>query len=203
MPTGFSGIVLAGGESRRLGEDKALLDFGGRTLLEITVERLRAITADVVIACGAGPRAGWPEVEARTALDRTPGWGPLAGLEAGLKAIANEVAVAVACDMPFLNAELLRHMASLLDGHDAVVPVVGDRQHALHAVYSRGCLPVVEELLERRGSMRELLAAVRTRVVSEAEVRAVDPTGLSCFNLNSQQDLEAAREMWAGARRPA
>lgn len=203
MPTAFSGIVLAGGESRRLGEDKALVEFGGRTLLEITVERLRGITTDVVIACGAGPRAGWPELEVQTALDRVAGRGPMAGLEAGLRAIANDAAVVVACDMPFLNPELLRHLATLSEGYDAVVPVVGDRRHALHAVYSRACLPVIEELLKRRGSMRELLASVRARVVSEAEVRAMDPQGLSCFNLNSKQDLETARVIWAGERRPA
>lgn len=203
MATVFSGIILAGGQSKRLGRDKALLPFGGRTLLEVTMERLRQLTPDVVIACGPGPRPGWPELPARDVLDRVAGVGPLAGLEAGLRAAACGTAIVVACDMPFLNPELLRHMAGLLEGHDAAVPVVGGRTHALHAVYSRACLPVVEQLVLRRGSMRELLASVETRFVSEEEVRAIGPLGLSCFNLNSAQDLEAALALRVGEPLPA
>lgn len=198
----FSGIVLAGGESKRLGRDKALLDFGGRTLLEMTVERLREITSDIVVACGAGVRPGWPKVQARMAPDRVRGLGPLAGLEAGLRAVTNEAAVVVACDMPFLSPELLRYLAALVDGHDAAVPVIDGRRHALHAAYSRTCLPYIEELLRRRGRMRDLLAVVDTRLVFEPEVRAIDPRGLSCFNLNSAQDLETARTIRAGERLP-
>lgn len=199
MAAAFSGIVLAGGEGKRLGADKSLLEFGGRTLLEITVERLREISSDVVIASGAGPRPGWPQIEARCVEDRVRGRGPLAGLDAGLRAIANEAAVVVACDMPFLNPDLLRHMASVLEGHDAVVPIVDGRRHALHGVYSRTCLPFTEDLLLHGRSMRDLLAAVDTRVLSEREVRAIDPRGLSCFNLNSHHDMETARAIWARA----
>ena len=101
--TAVSGIVLAGGEGKRLGADKALLDFGGRSLLEITIDRLREVTADIVIACGQGTRPGWPDIAAQTVLDRSKGRGPLAGLDAGLRAIRNDSAVVVACDMPFLN----------------------------------------------------------------------------------------------------
>ena len=198
--TAVSGIILAGGESKRLGTDKALLDFGGRTLLELTVERLCEVTADIVIACGQGPRPGWPNVDAQLVLDRSEGRGPLAGLEAGLRAITNEAAVVVACDMPFLNPALLSHLAGRLETHAAVVPMVDGRYHALHAVYSQRCLQSVEDLLLRGGSMRDLLAAVDTGVVSETEVRVVDPEGLSCFNLNVPEDLERARAIWVRER---
>ncbi len=198
--TAVSGIVLAGGEGKRLGADKALLDFGGKTLLEITFERLGEVTADIVIACGQGTRPGWPDIAAPTVLDRSQGRGPLAGLDAGLRAIANDAAVVVACDMPFLNPALLRHMAARLETHAAVVPMIDGRYHALHAVYSQRCLPLAEDLLLQGGSMRDLLATVDTGVVPEAEVLAIDPECLSCFNLNSPEDLERARAIWARER---
>lgn len=72
-----------------------------------------------------------------------------------------------------------------------------------HAAYSRACLPFIEELLLRRGSMRDLLAAVDTRLIFEPEVRGMDPRGLSCFNVNSAQDLGRARAIWGGERRSA
>jgi molybdopterin-guanine dinucleotide biosynthesis protein A len=192
----FSGIVLAGGQSKRLGVDKALLVFGGRTLLEIAVERLKELTPDVVVACGAGTRPGWPVVASRNIVDRVPGRGPLAGLDAGLRIIANEAAVVVACDMPFLDSALLRHLGGRLGNHLAAVPMIGGRYQALHAVYSRRCLPRVEELLLQGGSMMDLLAVIDTEVVAEDEVRSIDASGLSSFNLNSQDDLDQARDIW-------
>lgn len=203
MAAAFSGIVLAGGLSKRLGTDKTLLEFGGQTLLGLTVERLSKITSDIVIACGAGPRPGWPDIPVEYAADRHGGRGPLAGLEAGLRAIANEEAVVVACDMPFLNPNLLRYMVSLLDNHDAVVPVITGRRHALHGAYSRACLPIIEDLLATGGSMRNLLDRVDAWILPEDDVRGMDPDGLSCFNLNSQDDLRLARELWAREILPA
>ena len=203
MTTAISGIILAGGMSTRLGTDKALLDFGGKTLLENTIERLSEVTSDIVIACGAGTHPGWPDVRAQLVPDRHRGRGPLAGLDAGLRAITGDAAVVVACDMPFLNPDVLHHMTSLLEGYDAVVPIVGGRRHALHAVYARTCLPVIGELLLHRGSMRDLLDRVDARSLPESAIRTVDPDGLSCFNLNSPQDLKMARETWTREALPA
>lgn len=203
MAAAFSGIVLAGGLSKRLGTDKTLVEFGGQTLLGLTVERLRKITSDIVIACGAGPRPGWPDIPVGYAVDRHRSRGPLSGLDAGLRAIGNQGAIVVACDMPFLNPSLLRYMATLLEDHDAVVPVVGGRRHALHAAYSRRCLPIIEDLLVTGGSMRDLLTRVDTWTLSASDVREMDPEGHSCFNLNSPEDLRLARELWARETLPA
>ena len=201
MAPAVSGIVLAGGAGRRIGADKAVLEFGGRTLLEITVERLLEITDDVVVACGRGRRAGWPELSVPLVVDGVDNRGPLAGLAAGLNAISHEAAVVVACDMPFLNPALLKHIADRLDTHDALVPEVGGREHPLHGAYSKRCLPAVEVLLARGGSMRDLLDAVGTSVMPEDEVRAIDPEALSCFNINHAEDLERARSLWGDGQR--
>ena len=91
-------------------------------------------------------------------------------------------------------------MAARLETHAAVVPMVDGRYHALHAVYSRRCLSTVEDVLLLGGSMRDLLAAVDTQVIPEDEVRTIDPECLSCFNLNSPEDLDRARAIWARER---
>lgn len=193
----LSGIVLAGGESSRLGQDKSLLDFGGRPLLHIAVERLREVCAEVIIA--ASPlRAPAPAPQgARVAFDQAPGMGPLAGIQAGLRAASLPFALTVACDMPFLSPALLRYMAGLPRRYQALVPEWEGRRHPLHAVYARTCLPVIDALLEAgQRSVEELLARVRLQVVPEEEIRRYDAAGLSLFNLNDRRDLAEARRLW-------
>ncbi len=193
----LSGLVLAGGESRRLGLDKARLLFGGRPLLDIVAGWLAEVCAEVIVV--ASPLRP-PEVippGARVVFDETPGLGPLAGIQAGLKAASCPFAFVAACDMPFLSLPLLRYMAGLPQSYEALVPEWQGRRHPLHAIYSRACLPAVEALLgagQRR--VEELLARVRVQVVGEEEVRRWDPEGLSLFNLNDRRDLATARRVW-------
>lgn len=193
----LSGLVLAGGESRRLGLDKARLLFGGRPLLDIVAGRLAEVCAEVIVV--ASPQRP-PEVTppgARVVFDETPGLGPLAGIQAGLKAASFPFAFVAACDMPFLSLPLLRYMAGLPRTYEALVPEVQGRRHPLHAIYSRACLPAVEELLRAgQRSIGELLTRVRVQAVGEEEVRRWDPDGLTLFNLNDRRDLATARRVW-------
>lgn len=196
MPAPLDGIVLAGGRSRRLGVDKAALVFGGRTLLEIVVERLAGVCRNVVVACGRTENEGLPALPVRYVSDDIPGQGPLAGLQAGLRAIENEFALVVACDMPFLNPNLLVYMAALPRSYEALVPKA-ERWHPLHAVYARSSLPAVDRLLaEGRNSMEELLSRLKVRTLTEDEIYRHDPKGLSLFNLNGPADLKFARARW-------
>ena len=197
MSTGPSGIVLAGGDGRRLGRDKARLEFNGRPLLDIVVQRLTGICDEVIVACGASERQRLAGSQIRAVADRLPGRGPLAGLQAGLAAAISPHVLVVACDMPFLNTTLLSYMVDLSSGYDAVVPVMKGRQHPLHAVYDRQVLPAVDLTLggdER--SMRALLGRLRVREVTEADVRALDAGALSLFNINTPADLAYAEEIW-------
>lgn len=191
----LSAIVLAGGASRRLGRDKAALSFGGRPLLHVVIERVSALCGEVIVA-GAGDRdvAG---LSVRLVEDRVPGRGPLAGLDAGLRVTSADFVLTVACDMPFLNPRLLAAMAAAPRDYQALVPVSGGRRHPLHAIYSRTCLPAVESLLAAGGgSMEDLLSRVAVRELAEEDVRALDPEGLSVFNLNDAADLDVARDLW-------
>ena len=197
MPGPLSGVVLAGGSSRRLGVDKATLTFDGRTLLEIVAERVSAVCVEVIVACGSRSIEQWRGAPVRFVADAIPGQGPLAGLQAGLTAAREEFALVVACDMPFLSPRLLGYMAALPRRYDALVPLVDGRWHPAHAIYARACLPVIEELLAQGGNkMEDLIDRLRVQPLSEDEVRRSDPETLSLFNLNTRRDLARARALW-------
>ena len=193
----LDGIVLAGGQSRRLGVDKAMLSVGGAPLLQTTVQRVSQVCRRVIVAVdrpGRYRRLGLP---ARFVADALPGLGPLAGLQSGLRACSSEYALVVACDLPFLNVELLRYMAGLPRSYQALVPRSASRDHPLHAVYARSCLPEVDALLATGGgSMKQLLERLDVRRLDERDLHQIDPDGLSLLNLNDEADLQRARSLW-------
>lgn len=187
----FSAVILAGGQSRRMGTDKAFLAMEGRPLIQRLVERVRALADDVVIV--ANDPKPYRRVGARVVGDLVKGAGALGGLHAGLSAAAHEWAFAFACDMPFLNLNLLRHMASLTPGYDAVVPRPNGLEEPLHALYHKRCLtPIARSLAAGDLKVISFLADVRVRYVEEAEIALFDPRHLSFFNANTPEEWEEA-----------
>jgi molybdopterin-guanine dinucleotide biosynthesis protein A len=193
-----SAIVLAGGRSRRLGQDKALLDLGQGPLLVHTVTLASQLCPDVVVVTDLPGRYRHLGLDVRWACDRIAGAGPLAGLEAGLQTIQHDFALLLACDYPFLDPRLLGYMLARPRDYEALVPIWEGRWHPLQAVYARSCLPVVQEALSKgERSMEALLSRLQLRAVTAQEIRLIDPQGLSLFNLNTPQDLAWARSLLA------
>jgi len=191
-------IILAGGASRRMGLDKAAIQFGDATLLEHVAARLAGLCEEVVIAAADRPRQRLRGVSPVWVTDPSGASGPLAGLAAGLAAVWRPTAIVVACDMPFLSENLLRHLLDLVQDCDAVVPVSRGVAQPLHAAYSRGCLPMTQSLLRLGArSMTDLLPHLRVKYLSEQRCADFDPEGLSCFNMNTTDDFRLAREYWA------
>ena len=149
------GVVLAGGTSRRMGQDKALLRSGaGPTLLERTVATVHAAgLREVVLSVstveqGRTWRDAVPAVAGlRLVVDAGPGRGPLGGLHAALTAFPYQHVLLVACDMPRLDVAALRALLEKPRDADAVVPRVAGREQPLHALYGPACLPVAARLL--------------------------------------------------------
>jgi molybdopterin-guanine dinucleotide biosynthesis protein A len=188
-------IVLAGGAGTRLGGvNKALLEIGGRRVVDRLLDALRPLGAEVVLVNNDGSLAGIPGT--RVVPDAEPGAGALMGLYSGLRTISTPLATATACDMPFVLTALLRGLLALAEGYDAVVPVVGEQPEPLHAVYRTTCLPAIEvALAERRKRMIAFFDAVRVRYVAEDALRGWDPTLRSFLNINRPDDLERARAL--------
>ena len=164
-----SAAILAGGQATRFGgRDKSALIVDGRTILDRQVTELSSLTTDVLIVGGRLDHA-----LARRVADLVPGCGPLGGLHAALtEARGNAVAV-IACDMPYVTAPLVAYLLALLHetGADIVVPRTERGYHPLCAVYARACLePIAARLAERRLKMTDLVADVRTRVVTVEEI---------------------------------
>jgi molybdopterin-guanine dinucleotide biosynthesis protein A len=184
----LAGLILCGGESRRMGSPKALMEVAGEPLIVRVARRLSAV-ADPVLLAPASPGRfgdlGFAEVE-----DARAGAGPLGGLVAGLVASPHLLLAAVAVDMPFASAEVFRLLADRHTNEDAVAPRTATGLEPLHAVYSRTALPAFREALDAgRFGLREALAGIRVKEVTESEWRAADPTGRFALNVNRPEDL--------------
>lgn len=187
-----------------MGEDKRFLLIGEETLFERTLAVLQSIfqTVCVVIAQDS------PSLEADVPVvrDLVAGCGSLGGLYTGLRQAHTEYVFVVACDMPFLNPILVRHMVSLKDKTDIVMVRLEQGLQPTHALYSRRCLPVIEGMLQARLLKIQYLAthqSLHTRLVAESELRKIDHEGLSFINVNTPADLDAARMRHARGTDPA
>jgi molybdenum cofactor guanylyltransferase len=184
--------ILAGGRSRRMGADKALLPLDGEPLLGHVIARLRPLVSEILIIgdnAGAYRRFGIPVVP-----DPRPDQGPLAAIRTALLSTAAPAVFCCACDMPFLEAALVDHLLGLVaPGVAAVVPRVRGEPEPLCAVYTPAALPGIDA--ETAGGGRQIrgaLARVSTRYVDESELRACDPELRSFVNLNTPEDLARA-----------
>lgn len=194
----MSAIILAGGKGSRLNQNKCRLSLAGERVLEKTIWLLSQLTGEIILVLSRGqisPLSGdHPGI--KKTVDAYPGKGPLVGLYSGLLHASEPYSLAVACDMPFLNARLLRHLFELSPGFDVVIPRVGDKVEPLHAVYSKSCLYPMQRLLEQ-GHLKvsNLLSQVRVRYVEGEELDLLDPGHLSFFNVNSPGDLARAEKL--------
>ncbi|MCA1717123.1 MAG: molybdenum cofactor guanylyltransferase [Actinobacteria bacterium] len=196
--SGATGVILAGGISRRMGRDKLPLMVGEKPLLDRVCLALASRCGEILVVGGGGD----VPAEARCVPDLRPGrQGPLAGIEAGLLAARHRAVFVAAGDMPFLTGELAGYLLGLLSGDaPAVVPDSGGRLHPLCAVYGREVRPAVSAALDRRiRSVRELLEVLPgVRYVREEELRRFGNPDLLLTNVNSPEDLERARKALNG-----
>jgi molybdopterin-guanine dinucleotide biosynthesis protein A len=181
-----------------MGTDKAALLIEGEPLLRRTVRILRSITAEVAVI---GPPARATLVpDAPIFPDRWPHQGPLGGIATALQSLAGEAVLVVGCDMPFLNAALLRYLMLQAPAYDAVVVREEGETHPLHAVYQRRCLPVLEaQLLAGDLQVQRFLRGLRVHAVEGAELDRLDPGHLSTFNANTPQEWEKALQLLRAA----
>jgi molybdopterin-guanine dinucleotide biosynthesis protein A len=187
----MTGIILSGGENRRMGTDKAFLKVAGFPMIEHVLRALESVFHEIIIVTNAPARYTGYKVKVVTdAFDKR---GPLTGIYSGLMNSLEEYNFVVACDMPFLNPSLIAYMAGLADGYDAVVPSVGGLIEPLHAVYRKGIAPLMErQIKEDRRRIRELFERVRIRYVTEPEIDRFDPMRKSFKNLNTPREYEEA-----------
>jgi molybdopterin-guanine dinucleotide biosynthesis protein A len=192
-----SGVILAGGRSRRMGGlPKALIPFGDRPLIRHIVEKLAAVLPDCLVVTNS------PELYAFLGLpmvaDVFSEGGSLGGIYSGLAAAPGEAALCVACDMPFLSVGLLRYLAERAGEADVVIPDAAGDLQPLHAVYGKACLPAMERRL-RAGQLKitGFFDEVRVSCVPEPVVARFVTPELGFMNLNTPEDLARVQALWA------
>lgn len=192
-----TGVIQAGGKSTRMGgEPKALVGLGGKRIIERIVDVLGSVLSDFLIVTNT------PELYAFLGLpmvpDVFPDHGSLGGIYSGLKAAKGDGAFTVACDMPFLKAEVVRLVVSHAGEADVVIPKVGDQYETLHALYAKACLPPMEAMLKaKRFKVIGFFPQVRVLEIPEAEVARLTDPDLCFMNVNTPDELARARALAA------
>jgi molybdenum cofactor guanylyltransferase len=199
----LSAAVLAGGMSTRMGVDKALLSIrpGDPPMAEIVISRLRKVAQDVMIV--ASNRPEYERFGVRIVAARFPGSAALGGIATALTQARYGHCLVVACDMPFLNVELLTWMARQPREYDVLIPYLpgqsrqggGFVYQTLHAIYGKHCLQAIERQLEVGN--RQVIGffdGVEVQPITEDQVLAYDPALRSFFNANSPEAVEQARQ---------
>jgi molybdopterin-guanine dinucleotide biosynthesis protein A len=198
----ISGFILAGGESSRMGRDKALLELDGVPLV-VRTARLVESVAGVPTVIG-NPEA-YRSLGLRAIGDDWPGAGPLGGIATALRASSAPWNLVVACDLPYLTRAWLDYLVSraLASDADAVLPMNVRGAEPLCAMYHKRCEPAIRAALERdTRKVTQGLEGARVEYLEPSEWKAFDSGGLLFKNMNAPEDYEEARARLGESARP-
>ncbi len=187
--------ILAGGQSSRLGDNKAFAKVGGQPLIERVIERVRPLGNELIIIANVPDE--YVHLGFSIHADIVPGKGPLGGLHTAIASTQSMHTLVVGCDQPFLNPELLRFLIGLRSGYDIVVPLDQEgRPQGLHTVYGKGCLePIHHHLESNQLKLVGFFSDVHVREVADDVLDRFDPLRLSFFNVNTPEDLKEAQRL--------
>lgn len=190
-------MIQAGGKSSRMGgRPKALMELGGRRLIERVTDALSGVFDDLLVVTNT------PEIYRFLKLPMVPDvWldhGSLGGIYSGLRAAPGDAAFTVACDMPFLRADVIRLVARRAEEADVVIPRVGEQLETMHALYRRTCLGPMEACLKAgRLKVVGFFDQVRVVEVPEAEIAELADPALAFMNVNTPAELARAQDLVA------
>jgi molybdopterin-guanine dinucleotide biosynthesis protein A len=187
----MNGIILAGGENRRMGTDKAFLAIDGRPLIEHILDVFSTLFARTIVVTNTPDR--FRDYDIEVTCDVLAIRGPLTGIYSGLLKSTDEYNFVAACDMPFLNPRLISYMGEIAPGQDAVVPAFNGYLEPLHAIYRRGLLAAMEAQIRKQDRrIRGLFDHIQVRYVTEEEIVRFDPLKRSFRNLNTPEEYKEA-----------
>ncbi len=189
--------IQAGGQSSRMGEDKALKTFLGRPLIQRVAGRLSPI-ADEIIVTTNRPEA-YSFLDLRLIPDLKPGRGALGGLYTAIASATHPIVAVVACDMPFASSTLIEAASRLLVEEEADVVIAKSEEgyEPLHAIYRRAtCLPAIEKSIDAdQWKVVAWFPQVKVRVLTPEEIKSFDPEGLAFWNVNTPEEFAKAEEI--------
>ena len=184
-----TGVILAGGKSLRYGRNKALVTIDGIPLIERAINVMRSLFTHLILITNTPDE--YTHLKLPMHEDLIKGLGPLGGIFTALMTIRNQAGFFVACDMPYLNRELIHYMVGVRYDFDAVVPRIPEGTEALHALYGKRCLPPIKRLIDSsQYQIFRFFSKVSVRYVDENEIRRFDPQLESFFNINKPDAIK-------------
>lgn len=191
-----SGIILAGGENTRIKTEKAFIQLGTKTLIENTICLFKKIFSEIIIVTNS-PRS-YLKFKTKVVEDLIKNKGPLGGIFSGLCFSTNELNFVVACDMPFINSDLVNYIIQKPQEYDVVIPEINGKTESLFARYSKNALPVIfSHLLKDELRVQDILSELKVLKITSKEIERFDPKHLSFFNINTQDDLKKAMDLFS------
>ena len=187
----ITGVILAGGLSRRFGSNKALALLRGKFLIQHVTETLTAIFSDCLLITNTPEQYSFLHLP--MIKDRYQGMGPLAGIHAALLHTANPMIFVLGCDMPEVPSELIILLCSFVqeEEFDAVIPWLDTGPEPLCGLYNKTALETIElQLKNNKPQVRELLGKLSVRKVKEEEIKRVTERLDVFYNVNRKQDLD-------------
>lgn len=206
-----TGVILAGGKSRRMGQNKALIQLGDDSLIEHVIRRMHLVVDELLLITNTPTE--YTHLNVPMHGDIIPDTGALGGIYTGLTHASHDAVICVGCDNPFLVPDLLTYLVSVLGEYDAVMPYtyshnkdIGVRNpsysddritlQTLCAAYAKRCLPIIELMLQE-SELRVHALAERAYVqrVSPEVWQTFDSEGMSFFNINTPEDFETGKKL--------
>lgn len=189
MESKITGIILAGGKNTRMrGEDKAFIEIEGKAIVAGIIEKLKPLVCQIIVVTNNPEK--YASFKVKAIKDEHPGKGPLMGIYCGLKASSSKYNFVTACDMPFIDASLIKFIIDKRDNYDIVISRVSEKFHTLFGIYSKSCIPVMEEMLEKNElRLRSIFPKLNVRLLLKEDIEKFDPQLLSLVNINAVEDL--------------
>jgi molybdopterin-guanine dinucleotide biosynthesis protein A len=190
----ITGVILAGGSSKRYGKNKAFLKIGSVRLIDSILQEMKTIFTRVILI--TNEKIKYEYLEIPMFEDLVKGFGPLGGIYTGLMSIPDQAGFFVACDMPRINRQLVRYMVDIKGNHRAVVPSVADNIEPLHAIYFRSCLKPIRHLIDsNRCQVRLFYDSIPVRYVKEDEIRKFCCPSKAFLNINTPDEFAKIKSL--------
>jgi len=190
----ITGVILAGGASKRYGKDKAFLKIGSARLIDNILQEMKTIFKRVILI--TNEKIKYEYLEIPMFEDIIKGLGPLGGIYTGLMSIPDQAGFFVACDMPRINGQLVRYMLDIKGNHKAVVPSVADKIEPLHSIYFQSCLKPIKHLIDsNRRQVRLFYDYIPVRYVKEDEICKFCCPSTAFLNINTPDEFAKIKSL--------
>jgi len=188
----ITGIILSGGRSLRMGQNKAFIQIEGLPIIERICTLFKQVFREVIIVTNETEL--FQNLGSKIYTDIIPNKGALGGLYTGIYCSIFEYSFCVACDMPLINKSLVQFLIQNIRGEDVIVPRTKDGLQPLHALYSKNCLNAMKETIERgKYKILDFYSRVKVKIIEEEDFICLDPSKASFINVNTPEELISIR----------